>query len=93
MTSTTPPPTTVSPAARSLIKGVDNVALFIVKHWLALFLLVYGAWVWAPFLAPIFMQNGWTGAGNTLYFIYSFFCHQLPERSLFFFGPQTMYSL
>jgi uncharacterized membrane protein len=39
------------------------------------------------------MQAGATGPANGVYFIYSFFCHQLPERSLFFFGPQTMYSL
>lgn len=93
MASTTPPQTTVSPRARNLIKGIDTVALLVVKHWLTFFLILYGAWVWAPFLAPIFMHNGWTGAGDALYFIYSFFCHQLPERSLFFFGPQTMYSL
>lgn len=92
MASTTPTGT-VSPTTRSIIKGVDVAVLFFVKHWLALFLILYGAWVWAPFLAPIFMHNGWTDAGNALYFIYSFFCHQLPERSLFFYGPQTMYSL
>lgn len=31
--------------------------------------------------------------GNAIYFIYSFFCHQLPERSFFFFGERSMYSL
>jgi len=85
--------TTVSPTTRRIIKGVDTIALFVVKHWLAIFLIVYGAWVWLPFLAPVFMHNGLTDAGNALYFMYSLFCHQLPERSLFFFGPQTMYSL
>ena len=39
------------------------------------------------------MQLGWTGAGKALYFFYSFFCHQLPERSFFFFGEKSMYSL
>jgi uncharacterized membrane protein len=39
------------------------------------------------------MKLGWTGAGNSIYFIYSFFCHQLPERSLFLFGEKTMYPL
>lgn len=97
-TPTTPPqpvipPTKVSPGARGMIKTVDNIALFVVKHWLAFFLIIYGIWVWAPFLAPVLMANGMTGAGNGLYFVYSFFCHQLPERSLFFFGPQTMYGL
>jgi uncharacterized membrane protein len=39
------------------------------------------------------MLIGWTGVGNGIYFVYSFFCHQLPERSFFFFGENTMYSL
>jgi len=39
------------------------------------------------------MHIGWTGAGNAIYFIYSFFCHQLPERSLFVFGEKSRYSL
>lgn len=92
MASTTPT-SNVSPTTRGIIKGIDRMALFIVKHWLGIFLIAYGAWVWAPFLAPVFMHFGWTNAGNALYFAYSLFCHQLPERSLFFFGPQAMYSL
>jgi uncharacterized membrane protein len=39
------------------------------------------------------MKLGLVPLGNLVYFIYSFFCHQLPERSLFFFGEKTMYSL
>lgn len=66
---------------------------WITRHWFEAFLVVYGLWVFTPFLAPIFMQIGWSGAGKAIYFIYSFFCHQLPERSLFFFGQKTMYSL
>jgi uncharacterized membrane protein len=46
-----------------------------------------------PFLAPVFMHIGWKGAGNAIYFIYSFLCHQLPERSFFLFGPKLSYSL
>jgi uncharacterized membrane protein len=64
-----------------------------VNKWIKLFLLVYGIWVLLPFLAPVFMQAGWTGPAKTLYSIYSFLCHQLPQRSLFLFGQQTMYSL
>ena len=63
------------------------------SHWFELFLVVYGAWVFLPFLAPVFMQLGWNLAGNAIYFTYSFFCHQLPERSFFLFGQQAMYSL
>jgi uncharacterized membrane protein len=63
------------------------------NHWFETFLVVYGVWVFTPFLAPVFMQMGWPGAGKAIYFIYSFFCHQLPERSFFFFGEKSMYSL
>lgn len=66
---------------------------WLTRHWFEAFLVVYGLWVFTPFLAPIFMEIGWTGAGRAIYFIYSFFCHQLPERSFFFFGQKTMYSL
>jgi uncharacterized membrane protein len=63
------------------------------SHGLETFLIVYGLWVFTPFLAPVLMHIGWTGAGKAIYFIYSFFCHQLPERSFFLFGEKTMYSL
>ena len=63
------------------------------RNWFLVFALFYGLWVWAPFLAPIFMHLGWDGPANTIYFVYSFFCHQLPERSYFLFGPKAMYSL
>ena len=66
---------------------------WISHHWFETFLIIYGIWVWLPFLAPILMKLGLTTAGNIVYFIYSFFCHQLPERSYFFFGEKTMYSL
>ena len=66
---------------------------WLTRHWFEAFLVVYGLWVFLPFLAPVFMHVGWIGAGRAIYFIYSFFCHQLPERSFFFFGQKTMYSL
>jgi uncharacterized membrane protein len=62
-------------------------------HWFQTLLAIYGIWVFIPFLAPVFMHIGWTGAGKAIYLIYSFFCHQLPERSFFFFGEKSMYSL
>ncbi len=63
------------------------------RHWFLAFAVGYGAWVWLPFLAPAFMHRGWTGAGRLIYLIYAFFCHQLPERSFFLFGPKLMYPL
>ena len=63
------------------------------RHWPEIFLAIYGLWVIIPLLAPILMHIGWTGVGKLIYFIYSFFCHQLPERSFFLFGEKSMYSL
>ncbi len=62
-------------------------------HWLLAFNVLWGVFVLAPWLAPVFMKTGLTGPGNAVYFIYQFFCHQLPERSFFLFGSQPMYSL
>lgn len=74
-------------------KPKQSMLEWISNHWFATFLIIYGIWVWLPFLAPILMKLGLTTAGNMVHFIYSFFCHQLPERSFFFFGEKTMYSL
>ena len=81
------------PASRGLIKSVDRATLYISRNWLIAFLIVYGVWVLTPITAPILMQMGATGPANAVYLIYSLFCHQLPERSFFFFGPKPMYSL
>jgi uncharacterized membrane protein len=70
-----------------------SVFQWIGDHWFGFFLVVYGLWVFVPFLAPLFMQMGWVGAGKAVYLVYSLFCHQLPERSFFFFGEKSMYSL
>ena len=67
--------------------------LWLSKHWLLAFNVAWGAFVIAPWLAPVFMKIGLNGLGNAIYFIYQFFCHQLPERSFFLFGSQPMYSL
>ena len=77
----------------ALPKPKQTIFHWIGNHWFEAFLIVYGLWVFMPYMAPVFMYIGWTGAGKALYFIYSFFCHQLPERSFFWFGEKTMYSL
>ncbi|MGE5463090.1 MAG: DUF2085 domain-containing protein [Syntrophothermus sp.] len=74
-------------------KPVSSFPQWIGSHWIEIFLVVYGLWVFVPFLAPVFMELGWAGPGKVVYFIYSFFCHQLPERSFFLFGQKAMYSL
>jgi len=71
----------------------QSVGQWFASHWFLSFVFVYGLWILLPWLAPILMHVGWSGAGRAIYFIYSLFCHQLPERSFFLFGPQSMYSL
>lgn len=61
------------------------------NHWLLTFNTSWGIFVTLPWLAPIFMHLGWTWPGRAVYFIYNFFCHQLPERSWFLFGPHFSY--
>jgi uncharacterized membrane protein len=62
------------------------------NHWLLTFNAGWGIFVTLPWLAPIFMTLGWTGPGRAVYFVYNFFCHQLPERSWFLFGPGFSYT-
>ncbi|MBI3170728.1 MAG: DUF2085 domain-containing protein [Chloroflexi bacterium] len=81
------------PAVTASARPRQTIFQWLGAHWFAIFLGIYGLWVFVPFFAPVFMQLGWTGAGEAVYFIYSFFCHQLPERSFFWFGEKTMYSL
>jgi len=77
----------------ALPKSKRSIFQWITSHWFETFLIVYGLWVFTPFLAPLFMRIGWDGAGKAIYFVYSLFCHQLPERSFFLFGEKDMYSL
>jgi len=70
-------------------RSIHSFFEWISDHWFATFLLLYGLWVFIPYLAPVFMKLGWDNAGKAVYFIYSFFCHQLPERAANLFGYQV----
>jgi uncharacterized membrane protein len=74
-------------------RTTQSIGKWLSTYWFEAFLTVYGLWVFTPFLAPLFMHIGWGWMGKSIYFIYSFFCHQLPERSFFLFGEKTMYPL
>ena len=72
---------------------MKHVVSGLARHWLLFVNLLVALWVALPWLAPVFMHLGWTSAAKAVYFLYSFQCHQLPERSYFLFGRQAMYSL
>lgn len=66
---------------------------FLPRKFLLILGVILGIYVGLPFLAPLLMKTGWTGPAQVIYFIYSFFCHQLPQRSYFLFGTKATYSL
>jgi len=90
MSSTTP---ARSAPDRLWARTINRIFYRAIRSWFFWFILGSGVFVGLPWLAPVFMRLGWEILGKTIYFIYSFLCHQLPQRSFFLFGPQTTYSL
>jgi len=63
------------------------------KQWMLGFTVVFGLYIWLPFLAPALMSLGLEAPARAIYTLYSFLCHQLPQRSYFLLGQQFTYSL
>jgi uncharacterized membrane protein len=61
------------------------------SNWLVWFTLLFGLYVGLPFLAPLLMHWSYETPARMIYTVYSFLCHQLPERSLFLFGAKPSY--
>jgi uncharacterized membrane protein len=72
---------------------INQFIYLLTTRWMLIFTLIYGLFVITPFVAHLFMRIGGEPAGKAIYIIYTFLCHQLPQRSFFLFGQQTMYSL
>ena len=69
-------------------RGVEGI----VRHWLALFNLLFLVYVGLPLLAPALMEMGAETPAQVIYTIYRPACHQLPERSFFLFGEKLTYT-
>jgi len=80
-----------------IIDSINNlnadVKKFLHFYWIVPLSIILGIYAGLPFLAPVFMHFGRDGAAKVIYFIYSWLCHQLPERSFFLFGSRFTYSL
>jgi uncharacterized membrane protein len=72
---------------------MNRAVYWLSRHWLLVFLLLWGLFNLLPWLAPVFMKAGWEAAGRGIYTLYTFLCHQLPQRSYFLFGERPMYEL
>jgi len=77
----------------SSVTRLERGAAYFSRRWVLVFSILLGIYTGLPFLAPVFMQLGWAGPARVIYIIYSFLCHQLPERSFFLFGSKATYSL
>lgn len=68
---------------------------FIKKHYETIFLLLINIAVFVyialAFAAPILKHYGYNNISNIIYFLYSFVCHQKPERSFFILGEQMAF--
>jgi uncharacterized membrane protein len=71
---------------------LNKIIYHLSRHWLLTLTILLALFVGLPWLAPVFMESGWTRAGEAIYLIYSTQCHQLPQRSFFLFGEDPMLS-
>jgi uncharacterized membrane protein len=76
-----------------LTARVDRWVIGLLRHWLVWVLAAMLLFTLGPFLAPVLMARGWTALGALVYQLYAPFCHQLPQRSWFLFGPKLTYTL
>jgi len=81
------------PIPRVSISNSDKFVYWLSRYWIIVVGSCFGLYVILPFLAPVLMHIGWSWLGKAIYFVYSFLCHQLPQRSYFLFGPKFSYSL
>lgn len=81
----------VSGWQRTLVIAIDRFIYWLSKHWIGLFSVLAAIYVGLPILAPVLMNAGATGPGQTIYTLYSPMCHQMASRSFFLFGEQPAY--
>ncbi len=88
-----PSPTPVRDDESAIIRWLNGLVIGIARHWLLLINLAVAVYLFLPVLAPILMHAGYTTPAHIIYSMYSFACHQLPDRSYFLFGDQPMYDV
>jgi uncharacterized membrane protein len=71
----------------------NRTSSWIGRYWLLILSVLMLIFIGLPWLAPLSMKLGWQRAGELIYLFYSVQCHQLPQRSFFFFGDDLMLPL
>lgn len=69
-----------------------RITHWILRHWIALFLVFFGLFNLLPFVAPVMAKLGFDPVADVIYLSYAPLCHQMAHRSFFLFGNQLMYS-
>src|SRR5258707_8389396 len=89
------PMTIAAPARRdrATARRISYGLMWLLDHWMLVFLAFFGICLLLPFFAPIFMHAGWDGPAQLIYAVYSTQCHQMAQRSFFLFGSQPMYNI
>lgn len=77
----------------AVARFADGVVLAIARHWLLLINAAVAIYLLLPLAAPVLVNAGQPAPARVIYSLYSFTCHQLPERSYFLFGAAPVYSL
>ncbi len=72
-----------------LLEG--GLADAVARHWLAVFLIVWGVFISLPLAAPLLAMRGEERLSNWIYLAYRPTCHQLPHRSWFVAGRAHAY--
>lgn len=78
---------------RDIVVVLDKLIYIITRRWLLLANTFWVIFIALPLLAPVLMANGFPQFGQLIYQAYAPHCHQLPERSYFFYGKQYYYTL
>ncbi len=73
------------------ITRADRFSFWLSRRYMTVLNALVLLYVGLPFLAPVLMVSGATGAGGLIYRVYGAVCHQLAFRSWFLFGEQPAY--
>lgn len=71
---------------RDLVIFLDRLIYRMASHWLWMVNGLVALYTVLPVLAPCLMAMGWRLPSQVIYFVYSFQCHQMPQRSFFICG-------
>nr|MBC7244229.1 DUF2085 domain-containing protein [Chloroflexota bacterium] len=85
--------TQVTDWASRIAAFLIRIVAVLARHWLLVINTALAIQAALPILAPVLMASGHPAVARLIYTLYAPFCHQLPERSFFLFGPQATYTL